>query len=68
MNGPELFRAALKERGLTQNELERRIGVQPGTASRWSSGDRSPSLRHALAIQQELGVPPEAWLATSKSA
>lgn len=60
--GPDLFRAALKERGISQNQAERLIGVAGGTASRWTSGDRIPSLEHALAIERELGVPVASWV------
>lgn len=62
MTGPELFRARLKERGISLGEIERRLDVTRGTASRWASGERSPNLRHVFGIERELGIPPEAWV------
>lgn len=60
--GPDRLAAALKRADMTQNELERQLGVASGTASRWATGDRLPSLKHALELERLLGIPPEAWV------
>jgi transcriptional regulator with XRE-family HTH domain len=37
------FEAVLRERGLTQAEAARQIGVHPGVLARWATGSRAPS-------------------------
>ena len=43
------YRRAL---GLSQRDLARQLGVDPGTVSRWEKGERRPSGRHAIMIDQ----------------
>ena len=45
--------------GLSQNELGRRAGVNPGTINRLETGEREPTGRdQALALAEALGLPP----------
>jgi transcriptional regulator with XRE-family HTH domain len=45
--------------GLSQNELGRRAGVNPGTINRLETGERAPTGRdQALALAEALGLPP----------
>ena len=45
-----------KERGLTQTELARRLGVQQSTISLIENEERTPSAGLLLKIADELGV------------
>lgn len=45
------------ERGLTQEELARRVRVSTRTVAAWESGASSPRLRHARALARALRVP-----------
>jgi transcriptional regulator with XRE-family HTH domain len=51
------------QRGWTQNELGRRIGVRSGTVSRILNGKFTPGLELAARIKRVLGTPFELWLA-----
>lgn len=53
---------ALRARGMGFAELERELGIAAGMVSRWLSGERRASLRHALRIEELLGVPAAEWL------
>lgn len=64
--GPDLLRQAMKEAGITQMALEAKLGASKGLTSRWLSGERVPELRFALALEDILGVPARAWLATER--
>lgn len=66
LHGAELLRKRLRELGWTQAELAERIGATAGPVSRWLSGERDPSLEMACRIQQETGVPVEAWRSSGK--
>jgi transcriptional regulator with XRE-family HTH domain len=44
-----------KTLGLSQAQLSRRLGVDPGTLSRWETGNRRPKGKHLRLIQQWLG-------------
>ncbi len=56
-----LLPAKLKDKGWSQNELERRMNVTAGNASRWCSGARSPNRDHANWMQIELGLDASLW-------
>lgn len=64
--GPDLLRQAMREAGITQMALEAKLGASKGLTSRWLSGERVPELRFALALEDILGVPARAWLATER--
>ena len=51
------LRAVLDERHLSQNQLSKRLGVEPGAISAICRGKRQPRIALALAIAQEVGEP-----------
>lgn len=56
-----LLAQKLDTAGLSQRELASKLLVSPSVVCRWFSGQTSPRLRHALAIQTEFGVPASLW-------
>ncbi len=48
------IRAARLERGLTQGELARRLGVSQGTISFWENGTETPTVEHLIVLALEL--------------
>lgn len=46
-----------RKRGLTQEELGKRIGVEKSAVSRWENGDRKPKIDHLNNIALVLEVP-----------
>jgi DNA-binding XRE family transcriptional regulator len=40
--------------GLTQKELAKRLGVDPGTLARWERGEREPAGRFAESVERFL--------------
>lgn len=58
-NLPELrIRAVRKERGVSQRELARALGVSQSTLSRIERGERRVSVDRLVAIARALGVRP----------
>ena len=51
-----------EKKGLTQEELGKRIGVDKSSVSRWENGDREPKLDHLNKIARVLEVPSGALL------
>lgn len=49
----------LKDSGISQSELARRLGVSQPTVSDWISGKKRPSGDKVLALATEIGIPPE---------
>ncbi len=45
-----------RERGLTQEEVARRVRVSTRTVAAWESGEASPRQRNARALAKALGV------------
>lgn len=43
-------------RGMTQDELSRRVGVDRVTIANWESGKTEPKLSHALKLAEVLGT------------
>lgn len=60
------LRAYLEREKLGVNAFADWIGVAPGVASHWISGDRKPDLERALAVAQACGIEPALWLAPSE--
>jgi transcriptional regulator with XRE-family HTH domain len=53
------LRRARQAAGLSQNELGRRAGINPGTINRLEAGDRAPTGREqVLELADALGLPP----------
>ena len=46
-----------RQRGLTQEELARRVRVSVRAVAAWESGDAHPRQRNARALARALGVP-----------
>lgn len=46
-----------RQRGLTQEELARRVRVSVRAVAAWESGDANPRQRNARALARALGVP-----------
>ena len=58
----DAFRARLKELGLTQADLARRLGVSRQVVSYYVNGERVPSLVRAVQIESITGTPPRLWV------
>lgn len=54
--------------GLSQFELGMRVGIDPGRLSKIERGLGSPTLEQAVALQRELGIPVETWVAAAAPA
>ncbi len=55
----QLIKQSRKEKGITQNELAKRIGVSAGAISRWESGDIENMRRDKIEkIADALGIDP----------
>ncbi len=56
-----------RKRGLTQEELGKKIGVEKSAVSRWESGERKPSIDHINNIALMLEIPLGALLSDNDS-
>ncbi len=60
MSGPsqpqQTLRQLREERGWTQEQLARRLGVAQGAVSKWERGQRLPSPRRLQALTDLFGV------------
>ncbi|WP_297004225.1 helix-turn-helix domain-containing protein [uncultured Corynebacterium sp.] len=65
---PSTLAQLIADRGLSQAELARRVGVTPAAMSRYLSGDREPRFVTLTAIAEELGVHVNELLQTSDEA
>jgi transcriptional regulator with XRE-family HTH domain len=59
--GPQRLIAKIERQDGTQNAAAERLEISAGHLSDLLSGRRTPSLRLALKIQSEYGVPVTAW-------
>jgi len=57
------LKAELARRDWSQNELARKLGTDSAVVSRWMTGQRTPELKLAVAIERLLGIPAAAWIA-----
>jgi transcriptional regulator with XRE-family HTH domain len=48
--------ALRKSKGLTQEELGKKVGVQAQSISKWERGISNPNSRHVKALANALGV------------
>lgn len=62
MSFHERLHSARREQGMSQVEFAERLGVAPGTVSRWEHGHNVPFGHNLNAIAAALNVTPE-WLA-----
>lgn len=58
----ELIRLSIEEKGMTQKELAKEVGVSPSRISDYISGRAEPTLRIARALCLILGIAPAAML------
>lgn len=58
----DLIRLSIEEKGMTQKELAKEIGVSQSRVSDYISGRSEPTLRIARAICVALGIAPAAML------
>jgi HTH-type transcriptional regulator/antitoxin HigA len=58
----ELIELSLEERGITQKELARHIGVSPSRINDYVAGRSEPTLKIARLLCLELNIPPAAML------
>lgn len=63
--GAEWLKELLREQGMTQEELARRLGVAPSTVSMWISGERQVPVRRLKEIARILGKSERELLAIS---
>jgi plasmid maintenance system antidote protein VapI len=56
------LRKALMNRGLSQEEAARLLGVPRENVTRWVNGSRVPSLKHALLLETEFGIGVRRWV------
>ena len=52
----QTFRNLLREKGLSQGELAKKVGVTERAVEYWSSGKRVPNLKVAYYIACALGI------------
>lgn len=55
---------AIKDRGWTQNEAERRLRFPTGAISTWRSRRQTPGALFQLIMYRILGIDPELWMTT----
>ena len=58
----ELINLSIEEKGMTQKQLAKELGVSPSRVSDYISGRAEPTLRIARAIRLVLGITPAAML------
>ena len=58
----ELISLSIEEKGMTQKQLAKELGVSPSRVSDYISGRAEPTLRFARAICLILGIAPAAML------
>lgn len=68
LRGPELLRAWLTKRGMTNKAFGALIGAAPSNVGRWLAGDWRPSLPALAEIQRATKIPMSAWLDEPKDA
>jgi transcriptional regulator with XRE-family HTH domain len=54
-----LIEKYIRDAGISQSELARRLGVSQPTVSDWISGKKTPSGDKVLSLAKEMGIPPE---------
>ena len=58
----EMIKDELKERHMTQKQLEEMTGIQQSVISETINGKRSLSLSFAMALEKVMGIPATFWM------
>jgi len=58
----DALRALLAERGMSQRELARRLGVSAQAVNSWFTGGITPGRENVERVEDELAVEPRGWL------
>jgi len=58
----DALRALLAERGMSQRELARRLGVSAQAVNSWFTGGITPARENVERVEDELAVEPRGWL------
>jgi len=58
----EALRATIVERGISQAELARRVGVSPQAVTTWTAGTVIPTRENVIRVEDELAVEPRGSL------
>ena len=58
----ELISLSIEEKGMTQQELAKELGISPSRVSEYINGKSEPTLRMARALCTILGIAPAAML------
>ena len=58
----ELISLSIEERGITQKELAKELGISPSRVSEYINGKSEPTLKIARALCTVLGIAPAAML------
>jgi plasmid maintenance system antidote protein VapI len=58
----EVRRRCAADPELSQNQIARELGCDPGYFSRVVNGEREPNLPLAIRLREKLGTPLEAWV------
>ena len=58
----ELISLSIEEKGMTQKELAKELGISPSRVSEYINGKSEPTLRMARALCTILGIAPAAML------
>ena len=61
IRGPGLLVAAMERAHMSAHDVAEAMWVNDSTVCRWLTGERSPGLEMAVALERRLGVPVEAW-------
>lgn len=60
-NPSEVLGRFLDDRPITQEAFADLVGVEQCTVSKWVKKRATPSLKAAIAIERETGIPVESW-------
>lgn len=66
--GREQLLAVMAERGLTQSEVARQLGLDSTAVNRWASGKSRPSETMRRAVRMLFGVDEDEWLTAEERA
>ncbi|MGW1616680.1 helix-turn-helix domain-containing protein [Streptomyces sp. NPDC002285] len=53
------WKAVKEAKGLTYRQISEELGLFQGSVEKWFSGEKRPSILHAIALARILGIPLE---------